>query len=42
MGLFKIKNPVEYSFIQWMNNFPDSGHCGGIRGQAPNLESKSL
>ncbi|HOI16244.1 MAG TPA: hypothetical protein PK036_07850 [Geobacteraceae bacterium] len=26
MSLFKIKNPVEYSFIQWMNNFPDSGH----------------
>ena len=26
MSLYKIKNPVEYSFLQWMNNFPDSGH----------------
>lgn len=26
MNLIRIKNPVEYSFIQWMNNFPDSGH----------------
>jgi hypothetical protein len=26
MSLFKIKNPVEYSFIQMMHNFPDTGH----------------
>lgn len=26
MSLWKIKNPVEYSFFQWMNNFPDSTH----------------
>jgi len=26
MSLFKIKTPVEYSFIQLMNNFPDTGH----------------
>lgn len=26
MSLFKIKQPVEYSFLQWINNFPDSGH----------------
>lgn len=26
VSLFRIKNPVEYSFYQWMNNFPDSGH----------------
>ena len=24
MSLYKIKQPVEYSFLQWMNNFPDS------------------
>lgn len=26
MSLFKIKQPVEYSFLQWINNYPDSGH----------------
>jgi hypothetical protein len=26
MTLCYIKQPVEYSFLQWMNNFPDSGH----------------
>jgi hypothetical protein len=26
MGLQKIKTPVEYSFYQWMNSFPDSTH----------------
>jgi hypothetical protein len=26
MSLFRIKNPVEYSFFQWMNSSPDSGH----------------
>ena len=26
MGLVKIKQPVEYSFLQWINNYPDSGH----------------
>ncbi len=26
MAVFKIKNPVEYSFLQWMNNHPDSTH----------------
>jgi hypothetical protein len=26
MGLYKIKQPVEYAFLQWMNNFPDSTH----------------
>ncbi len=26
MSLYKIKQPVEYAFFQWMNNFPDSGH----------------
>lgn len=26
MTIHKIKQPVEYSFIQWINNYPDSGH----------------
>lgn len=26
MTLRKIKQPVEYSFLQWINNYPDSGH----------------
>ena len=26
MTLYKIKQPVEYSFLQWINNHPDSGH----------------
>jgi hypothetical protein len=26
MSLYKIKQPIEYAFLQWMNNFPDSGH----------------
>ena len=26
MSLYKIKQPVEYTFLQWMNNYPDSGH----------------
>ena len=26
MTICKIKQPVEYSFIQWINNYPDSGH----------------
>ena len=26
MALIKIKQPVEYSFLQWINNYPDSGH----------------
>lgn len=26
MSLYKIKNPVEYSFHIWINNYPDSGH----------------
>ena len=26
MSLSKIKNPVEYSFTQWMNNHPESAH----------------
>jgi hypothetical protein len=26
MSLYKIKQPVEYAFLQWMNNFPDSAH----------------
>lgn len=26
MSLFKIKNPVEYSFMQMMSHFPDTGH----------------
>lgn len=26
MALRKIKQPVEYSFLQWINNYPDSGH----------------
>ena len=26
MSLYKIKQPVEYSFLQWMNNYRDSGH----------------
>lgn len=26
MTLKKIKNPVEYSFFQWINNHPDSTH----------------
>lgn len=26
MGLLKIVNPVEYSFMQWMNGYPDSTH----------------
>jgi hypothetical protein len=24
--IYKIKNPVEYSFHIWMSNYPDSGH----------------
>ncbi len=26
MSLRKIKHPVEYSFLQWMNSHPDSAH----------------
>lgn len=26
MTVRKIKNPVEYCFLQWMNNHPDSTH----------------
>ena len=26
MTIYKIKQPVEYSFLQWINNYPDSGH----------------
>lgn len=26
MSIIKIKQPVEYSFLQWINNFPESGH----------------
>ncbi len=26
MTICKIKQPVEYSFLQWINNYPDSGH----------------
>lgn len=26
MAIRKIKQPVEYSFFQWINNYPDSGH----------------
>jgi len=26
MSLYKIKQPVEYSFLYWMNSFPDSRH----------------
>lgn len=26
MAILKIRHPVEYSFLQWMNNFPHSGH----------------
>lgn len=26
MSIVKIKQPVEYSFLQWINNFPNSGH----------------
>ena len=26
MTLQKIKQPVEYSFLQWINGYPDSGH----------------
>jgi hypothetical protein len=26
MAIIKIRQPVEYSFFQWMNNYPDSGH----------------
>jgi len=26
MALVRIRQPVEYSFLQWINNHPDSGH----------------
>jgi hypothetical protein len=26
MAIRKVKNPVEYCFLQWMNNYPDSTH----------------
>ncbi|MEW5994772.1 MAG: hypothetical protein AB1744_10295, partial [Candidatus Zixiibacteriota bacterium] len=26
MSLYKIGNPVEFSFTQWMNNYPNSAH----------------
>ena len=26
MALVKIKQPTEYTFLQWINNYPDSGH----------------
>ncbi len=26
MTILRIRQPVEYSFLQWINNYPDSGH----------------
>jgi hypothetical protein len=26
MAIIRIRQPVEYSFLQWINNYPDSGH----------------
>jgi len=26
MAIVKIKQPVEYTFLQWINAYPDSGH----------------
>ena len=26
MSLYRIRQPTEYSFLQWINSYPDSGH----------------
>jgi hypothetical protein len=26
MTIYRIRQPTEYSFLQWINNYPDSGH----------------
>ena len=26
MTIYRVRQPVEYSFLQWINNYPDSGH----------------